>query len=236
MNKHNPILITGIQRSGASIIAKIIALSGGVFTGNVNSTIEHIGLNAVLKEFYVNLQVDPSGQYPLPDFTDMEMDHWDSIVHSTIEQDGYKNNMPWIYKNAKILQTMPMWYANFPNAKFVIVRRRPADVIESCVKTGYMTAFKNEKLRNKLGFKTEKEGWLWWIQQQDEMLKTFLTNFKVDYRVIWPERMCNGDYSQIYEMLQWLELEWNSEIVCMTKKVLWKSKYKEGMIDECNNN
>jgi hypothetical protein len=42
-------------------------------------------------------------------------------------------------------------------------------------------------------------------------------------KVIWPERMVDGDYSQIIEMLKWLGLEWNDSIIPTTKKLLWNS-------------
>ena len=46
-------------------------------------------------------------------------------------------------------------------------------------------------------------------------------------KMIWPERMVNGDYAQIFEMLDWLGLKWNDSIVPTIDPLLNKSKQKE---------
>lgn len=227
LQQHNPVFVTGVQRSGSTIIAKLLNSTGAFFTGEVTKTMENIKLNAMLYLFYVNLQADPFGQYPLPVFEDIEVDTWDKMIINTLQYEGYDGKKLWLCKSSKIMQTLPLWYVNFPNAKYIIVRRRPSDIADSCMKTGYMTAFKNEKIRKSIGIADERECWIWWVNQQESALKEFLKNFKIDYRVIWPERMVDGNYDQFNEILKWLGLDWNNEIVELGNKLLWKSKYNE---------
>ena len=227
---NNPIFISGIQRSGATIIAKLLKTTG-IFYGDVNNTMENIEINNLIKEFYVNLQLNPNGQYPLPvleDFENVEkFDSFDYKVHHVLMQQGHKRNKQWVFKSSKIIQTIPIWYMNFPTAKYIIVRRKPVDVVESCIKTGYMTAFKDKVICDYIGVADESAGWYWWIKEQEELLIKFLQRFKIDYRVLWPERLAEGDYSQFNETLQWLGLDWNNEILKLGSKLLWKSKYNE---------
>ena len=47
-------------------------------------------------------------------------------------------------------------------------------------------------------------------------------------KVVWPDRMVNGDYSQIQETLEWLGLPWDHSIINIIDPLLWHSKLKGG--------
>jgi len=138
---------------------------------------------------------------------------------------GYKDG-PWMYKGAKMCQHWPVWNYAFPDAKWIIVRRKTPDIINSCMRTGFMRAFVNQSNQRYVGAKNEQEGWLWWVHQHEErfveMVKTGL-----NVKWIWPERMIDGDYSQIKEMLEWLGLEWDQDVVDFIEPKLWKSRQKK---------
>lgn len=223
MKRVQQVFVTGVERSGATIIAKILALCG-VYTGEVNAMGENTSVKVLVDDLYRQMGADVSGQYPLPDLDLLNTpDEWIKEVESRIF-DGRTPDKIWLYKSSRILQTWPVWLLTFPNAKWIFVRRKPSDIINSCKLTMYMKAFKNPEILSKIGVSTEEEGWLWWIRQQDDLLKSLLHNLNIDYKVIWPERMVNGDFSQIYEMLDWLEVPWNNKIIPTVKPLLWKGK------------
>ena len=78
------------------------------------------------------------------------------------------------------------------------------------MKTAFMTAFKNENTLKTVGLSTEREGWNWWIKQHDQYFINMIQS-GLNVKVIWPDRIQKGDYSQIEEMLEWLGLSFDKE-------------------------
>ena len=137
-------------------------------------------------------------------------------------EEGYEGG-PWMYKGAKLCLHWPVWEYAFPNAKWIIVRRKTSDIINSCIRTGFMSAFGNRSNQVQVGAKDEWDGWLWWVHQHEERFVEMI-QAGLNCKVIWPERMVDGDYSQIKEMLEWLGLEWGSEITEFIEPKLWKAR------------
>jgi len=229
-----PILITGCARSGTSLVAGIInqrGAFGGQMSGPTSSNAKGMFENAkirndIVKPYYRSLNVDPLGQFPLPDISNLPIpSNWEQRIRQVILDQGYKDG-PWMYKGAKMCQHWPVWNYAFPDAKWIIVRRKTPDIINSCMRTGFMRAFVNPSNQRHVGAKNEQEGWLWWVHQHEErfveMVKTGL-----NVKWIWPERMIDGDYSQIKEMLEWLGLEWNQDVMDFIEPKLWKSRQKK---------
>lgn len=225
MLNNTPILVTGVERSGATIIAKVLSLCG-VYTGQTTPMMENTNLKALMDSYYSSQKYDINGQYPLPAIDVMDIpEQWSEEVKHRLYDNGYHGQL-WMYKSSRIIQTWPLWYLDFPDAKWVFVRRKPLDIVSSCERTGYMKAFKTRSVLNSINVQDEKEGWLWWIKQHEELMKQILSTVKIDYMEIWPERMAQGDYSQVYKMLNWLGLEWNDKIISTVEPLLWKSKNK----------
>ena len=208
---YNPILITGVERSGSTLIAKILYLCG-VNSGQCNGMFENELITEYNREF---LQV-----YPLsfPESKELSIPaDWSS----RIDKVGLKN--PWMVKSATLARMWSVWDYAYPDAKWLIVRRRTGDVIQSCLKTGYMKTFKDLKNLSSLGFTYEEEGWLWWVHQYEakfvEMIQAGL-----NCRIIWPERMVTGNYQQIFETIDWLGLKWNNKIPEIIDPLLNKSR------------
>ena len=228
-----PILITGCARSGTSMVAGVINLCGafggdmsGPNRNNRKGMFEnHRIRNSVVKPYFRRIGVDPLGQYPLPDVNNLIIPtNWRQSIEQIIEQQGYKDG-PWMYKGAKMVLFWPVWHYAFPNAKWVIVRRRTGDIINSCQKTGFMRAFALEKNRKAVGVETEADGWKWWIHQHEERFREMMIEGP-NVKIVWPERMVHGDYTQIYETLDWLGLEWKSEVLSFIDPLLWKARQK----------
>jgi hypothetical protein len=226
-NSNIPIFITGAQRSGTTIIAKIIGMCD-VFTGDISEMMEN-GSIKELNTIYIGgvLGTDERGQFPLPDTKELLIPmNWKKRIHDILVEEGYDKNKIWMFKSHAICQLWPIWNHAYPNAKWIIVRRRTGDIIYSCMKTAYMNAFKDKVIQKAVGANNEQEGWLWWVRQHEKLFVEMI-EAGLNCKVIWPERMVNGDYSQIFEMLEWLDLKWNDSIISTIDPLLWNSKQKK---------
>lgn len=226
-----PILITGCARSGTSMVAGAIHLCGafgGDMAGpnkhNAKGMFENYKIrNEIVKPYFRSINADPLGQYPLPDIESLKIPvNWRLMIEQIMQKQGYKNGA-WFYKGAKICLFWPVWDYAFPNAKWIIVRRRTADIVNSCLKTGFMRAFNSKANQTAVGAKNEHEGWLWWVRQHEQRFVEMI-QAGLNCKIVWPERMVNGDYSQLYETLEWLGLEWNSEVLNFIDPKLWKAR------------
>jgi hypothetical protein len=224
---NNPILVTGVQRSGATLVAKIISMSGA-FTGKCSEMLENDGLKSMITTYYKSIHVDVKAQYPLPNTNELLIpNNWNQQVEQCLKHEATRieQGQSWMFKSSTNCQIWPIWAHAFPNAKWIIVRRRTGDIITSCMKTMYMAAFKDQTILKSIGAKTPQDGWLQWVRIHEklfvEMIETGL-----NCKIIWPERMVMGDYSQIHEMLEWLGLRWDDSIIKTIDPLLWKSKKK----------
>lgn len=197
----DPIIITGIPRSGTSMIAGIIDICGA-FMGNTNKMMENQELkDRLLIPFMRSIGAEETGQINHPDLSSLQIPvGFRKHVLDIYKAQGWTEEQPLAIKSNLVALTWPIWQYAFPNAKFIIVRRRTGDIVNSCIKTGYMNKHDT------------KEGWV-------EMCRSYQNRFSqmieegMNCKVIWPHRMVFGDYSQIWDMLEWLGLEWNTEIL-----------------------
>ena len=221
--KHKaPILITGIPRSGATMIAATINLCGA-FGGNMTKrgmyTNDRIR-DEVVKPYFICVGADPDAQKDFPkDY--ITSVRFDNHIERIISEQGYREG-PWMYKDYRISHQWPLWDMAYPNAKWIIVRRRTGDIIESCMKTAYMKAYDN------------REGWLQMVHAYEhrfvEMIEAGL-----NCKIIWPERMVNGDYTQLFELTDWLGLTWKNDALQFIDSLLWKKHKLKGRIYYENN-
>ena len=214
--KHDPILITGVERSGSTLIARILGLCG-VWSGYCNNMFENqtiVGFNNEL------LNLSPIG---LPDVDTLQIPvNWGkSINRVLVAQKGL--GKPWMVKHSGLTRLWPVWNYAYPDAKWLIVRRRTGDVIQSCIKTGYMRIFKDPVIRSEFLFENEGQAWLWWVHEYEKRFVQMI-EAGLNCRIIWPERMVTGDYQQIYETIEWLGLRWNNAIPNIIDPLLNKSR------------
>jgi len=169
------------------------------------------------KGYLLDIHMDPKGQNPLPDTNKIPIPQdWRRKVEDIIVREGYTEG-PWFYKGARCCLVWPVWHYAYPNAKWVIVRRKTADIIHSCLNTSFMNAY------------NDREGWLEWVHHHEdcfvEMIKAGL-----NVKQVWPERLLRGNYEQMYELIDWLGLTWKSkEIMDFLEPKLWKSKMKQNL-------
>jgi len=227
----DPILITGAARSGTSMVAGAIHLCGA-FGGNMSGPnrnnqkgmFENARIrNNITKPYLSAIGVDRLGQYPLPDVSSLVIPtDWRRQVEKVMISEGYKGG-PWFYKGAKMCLTWPVWHYAFPDARWIIVRRRTGDIITSCLKTGFMQAFRYKENQMAVGAADEREGWLWWVHQHEKRFVEMI-EAGLNVKVVWPERMVQGDYKQLFEAIDWLGLRWNSAVLNFVDPKLWKAR------------
>lgn len=212
---NNPIFITGAPRSGKTMIAGILDICG-VFLGTTDSMLENIAIrDRLIKPYLMYHGGHSSGLKQIPETCKLTYRiDWVDKVEGILEEQGYDGSQKWMFKSAKVALTWPVWNRAFPNAKYIIVRRRTGDIIQSCLKTGYMKAYDN------------KEGWKTMVHQYENKFVEMISE-GLNCKVIWPHRMVHGDYGQIYELLEWLGLPWKTEILNHIDPKFWKTRKKE---------
>lgn len=222
--KQRPILITGCARSGTSMVAGVVNICGafGGRTGpgnryNAKGLFENQRIRAIDKQYLTSIGMDPKGQKPLPNTLQLPIPgDWRRRIENAIIEDGYKDG-PWFYKGARNCLTWPVWHSAFPTAKWVIVRRRSADIADSCLKTSFMNAYNTY------------EGWIQWINHHERCFVEMI-HAGLQVKEVWPERMVKGDYGQMRELIEWLGLTWNDKAVKdFIEPKLWKARIKQGI-------
>jgi hypothetical protein len=204
-----PVLITGCARSGTSIVAGIVnhcGAWGGNMTGrtryNQKGQFENKAIrDQIVKAALRNAGYDPLGQKPLPVLEEMPIDaSWRNRVLTEMRSQGYGGDQRWFYKGAKMCLFWPQWHFAFPNARWIIVRRDKEDIINSCLKTAFMRAYRDVK------------GWSKWV---DAHLERFAEMHESGLNIIevWPARIIAGRYGEIKNAIAHVGLKWNADVV-----------------------
>ncbi len=206
-----PILVTGLPRSGTSLTAGLLSLCGA-WTGttvegtkdNIKGFFEHVGLReTVNKGLLIDLKCDPlgvrnlpptEGLPPVPDFKE--------VVSNIVLADGYDGKQPWLFKDAKMLLLFPYYKEHFPNATWVIVKRKREDVIDSCLRTGFMRQHTED-----LAY------WDAWAQEYERRIE-LLKESGVKYHEIWASDLFNSERREVLrKLVKKLKLKWNENKV-----------------------
>lgn len=220
-----PILITGAARSGTSMTAGIIDLSGA-FGGKTSPPTPHNkkGMfenrrirNHVVKPYLDFIGADRMGQKPLPTAAQLRLedehvqDHREQVL-DIFKSQGYdpKVHPTWYYKGAKICLIWPLWAKCFPDAQWIIVRRDAEDIVRSCLRTGFMRAYDT------------RAGWLGWLAEHEKRFEE-MVNAGLDVSFVWPQKMINGDFTEIQTVVNRMGLEFDLKATAeFVEPKLWK--------------
>ena len=209
------ILITGVERSGSTLISRVLQLCEAN-TGQTNKMRENITLRA-LSDFVIN---DLREGCFMPTYQSMEtVLSWEKSVIECLKNQNIPESMPFLYKDSQITQLWKLWHNAYPTAKWIIVRRRTGDILNSLHETAYMVKFKNKKNIERVGATNEQEAWLWWVHEYENRFRDIIAS-GVDHRIVWPERMRDGDFEQMKEVVSWCGLKWNDEVEDLMKLLL----------------
>lgn len=208
-----PILITGCARSGTSMTAGILSLCGawkGVTNGpnpnNKKGMFENGQIrNALVKPYLGShetsdgVQVDPMGQNPLPVIDELRPDPgWRAKILMIMRAQGLVEDTPWMYKGAKMCLMWPIWHAAFPDAQWLIVRRGDTDIVNSCMRTGFMRKRKTEA------------SWQEWVDHHKMMFEQ-MRAAGLNMLEVWPTKFIGGDFTEIQAAVDQYGLEWNEQ-------------------------
>lgn len=213
MENENPILITGCARSGTSLVAGIVHLCGayggklaGPNASNRKGMFENSEIrNTMTKPFLTSIGADKMGQKILPERRVVAVAaktraiEWRQHVMAIFYNHGYQTGI-FFYKGAKICLMWSMWHAAFPNAHWIVVRRDDESIIDSCMFTPFMRAYKN------------REGWQAWI---DEHKKCFaeMANAGLKMRTVWSNDIISGRFGDMQGAVEWAGLKWDEKAV-----------------------
>lgn len=209
------ILITGVERSGSTLISRVLQMCDAN-AGQTNKMRENVSLRS-LTQNYLN---SVSNGCFMPDLSTLEMPtNWSETVEHKLQGQKIPESMPFLFKYSGITQMWPVWTNTYPDAKWIIVRRRTGDILNSLAETAYMTRFKIKKNQQLVGAENEKEAWLWWVHQYEDLFRDMIES-SINHRIVWPERMRDGDFEQIKEVVDWCGLQWNEDVVNTMKTLL----------------
>lgn len=150
------IFVTGAARSGTSLTTAIL-IGLGAWPGppeQLNVLRENVGIRQrVLKPYLVRSGGDDVGQRRLPNTSALPpFPGLRDEVESRLEGGG---DAPRIYKDAKVCLVWPTFVEAFPEARWIIVRRDAEKIIDSCLRTSFMTAYGT------------RSGWMTWVKAHE---------------------------------------------------------------------
>lgn len=210
------ILVTGVERSGSTLISRVLQLCEAN-TGLTNKMRENVSLRSLTQRYLDSLN---TGCF-MPTSNKFEnAPNWSKLVENALSNEKIPNSMPFVFKYSGIAQMWPVWHLYYPDAKWIIVRRRTGDILNSLMETAYMSRFKNDKNIKAVNASNEKEAWLWWVHCYEDLFREMIATETLNYRIIWPERMRDGDFSQIRELVAWCGLDFNEDVIPIMKNLL----------------
>jgi hypothetical protein len=169
----------------------------------------------ITKPYLRMMGLDPLCQDPLPD-VDKLLPYPDLRTHvkGAMMEAGYTRG-PWFYKGAKMCLLWPLWNEAFPNAKWVIVRRRDEDIARSCMRTPFMRAFRSV------------EGWLGWVKVHEQRFEE-MKAAGLDVTEVWSEHLIQGRLYDIRKVVESVEgLTWREDKI---RDFITPELWKEGRV------
>lgn len=205
----DPIIVTGTARSRTSMTMQMLELSG-LFLGDVIQATKanpqrqlenHHIIKQVQKPHLKKYGFDPKGQHPLPPIKWYEPDpNRRDAVLNIMKNWGLKPGMKWGFKDTKPCLDWRAWHKAFPNACWIITERKDDDVIQSCMRTSFMSKYNNEIGWQKYidAHKLRFEDMFFHLERVYKLNTDDVVNFKFDaLESIIKDAGLNWDYDKI---------------------------------------
>lgn len=155
---------------------------------------------AVNKQILTFSGADPLGVKSLPNLGQLpEITNLDQLIRSNLEREGYDFQRRWLFKEPKLTLIWPNFANFFPNAHWVIVRREKSQIVQSCLHTSFMRRQNSDPVF-----------WQLWVEQYLSRLK-ILKQTELQWTEIWPQKFIEGDFSELFALVQKLDLNWREE-------------------------
>lgn len=208
MTSRNFIMITGAPRSGTSLTANVLnacgAWGGEMFPGNQDNPrgfFENKELRqGVVKPYLKRNGWDEYGQFPLPPRIVEPVDEWSWLVMDIVKEQGYRDGL-WFYKCAKAILMWQVWEDAFPAMNWVIVRRDPYHIAQSCLHTRFMRRY------NTLG------DWLEYVHEHETRFELLKATAQGRVFEVWPNNLVHGESGEYRSLIEELGLVWSAEAV-----------------------
>ena len=170
MNKNNnqhPIILTGMHRSGTSLLSKIFQNEGvllgnqkdinneSVFFQNINkwilssygcswNTIEDLEISIDDKRFDMML-------FKMKKLIESRLNYkYFGLCSFILRKSFFNLKDNWGWKDPRSIVTLPFWMNLFPNAKVIVLLRHPFDVVNSLLERNKLFLEADIKNKNKL--------------------------------------------------------------------------------------
>ena len=204
-----PVLVVGIARSGTSLVAGSLAACGAwtgeTLAGNASNPtgyFENAALReGLLKRQLMQLGADPLGVRQLPPLSGQPAQpKLGAQVLGLLQQQGYGGG-PWLYKDAKLTLLWPVWRQAFPQARWVIVRRRAEAIVASCLRTDFMRQHSSDPVF-----------WERWVQAYEQRLEVLKAS-GVWWREVDAQRLVESGVGELEPLVSELGLQWDAQAV-----------------------
>lgn len=154
----------------------------------------------VLNPYLTLCGADPRGQRPLPELDDLlKLAGLRSKVETMMKFQGYRSGA-WFLKANTLALIWPTLKEAFPDAKWIVVRRKSGSIVASCLRTAYMDAYPKAT--------DQTDAWFAWVafwRLRYEQMKAA----GLDVTEVWPAKYIAGDHSEIEKVVRMLKLKWN---------------------------
>lgn len=203
-----PVLVTGLPRSGTSLVTGLLAVCGLWLGGTIPGGKENprgFFENAILreklqKEILRRGNFDPLGVQRLPP-TSWEPDvrNFRDVVGRVLAAEGYDASRTWGFKDAKMSLTWRIWNQHFPRARWIIVSRPAEQVVDSCLRTSFMRYHSGDA-----------DFWRRFVEAY--RLRLADLQAAVDWHcVIESGEIAHGRFDDLQRLVAALELEWQPD-------------------------
>lgn len=206
-SSRGPVLITGVPRSGTSMISNCLQ-QAGLWMG---ATIQANGDNprgffenreireTILKPNLKVLGADPLGVHRLPRLNGLAPDpKLRERVLAVFARQGYDGHGCWGYKEPKLTLSWPNWAEAFPDATWVVVERDVEAVVKSCLNTNFMSRHSRDA-----------EFWRSFASRYRERLDLLVDTIPNVVRVS-SDDVVAGDCRGLRKLAAELDLSWNN--------------------------
>jgi len=213
---NTPILITGLPRSGTSMVAGCINICGA-FGGDLEPANRWCG-----KGFFENTEIRTTIVKPIlwySGFCDVGVNTLPPVNHhfkfmdiknsvkDIIKKQGYNLDRPWFFKDAKLCLQYKLWKRSFPKAIWIVVSRNKESVLESCKKS-FMC---NNNLSDKQ--------WSQWHNDYTEHVSELCKNVNAYH--VDSDLLVNGNTKQLEKITDMLGLTCRRSVLDFIDNKLW---------------